>query len=233
MADVRAVIGYAGPAGHRPLWPHRAGGLHPPGQAPGEVQPGLGRGHGPLAVHRPVRAAQPGHRYPGLHRRGYLPERRLQAAAGERAACRSSTRTCSPPAGSWKTRRSATWPRNTAWRWPSTWPKARSAAWPRSHAAAATENFLALEYHSVDVPWWDDIATGCPNRWSRTASSRVPDTPGLGIEIAQRRGHRRAHRTRTSPGCGSRPTSGTPSSRGTGRGHSRSKDDGLKTKRNG
>ena len=23
------------------------------------------------------------------------------------------------------------------------------------HCAAATENFLALEHHSVDVPWWE------------------------------------------------------------------------------
>jgi L-alanine-DL-glutamate epimerase-like enolase superfamily enzyme len=30
------------------------------------------------------------------------------------------------------------------------------------HAAAATENFVALENHSVDIPWWDDLVTGLP-----------------------------------------------------------------------
>ena len=27
------------------------------------------------------------------------------------------------------------------------------------HCAAATENFLALEHHSLDVPWWGDLVT--------------------------------------------------------------------------
>jgi L-alanine-DL-glutamate epimerase-like enolase superfamily enzyme len=36
------------------------------------------------------------------------------------------------------------------------------AAMAAAHVAVATENFMALEYHSVDVPWWDDIVTGLP-----------------------------------------------------------------------
>ncbi len=28
------------------------------------------------------------------------------------------------------------------------------------HCAAATENFLVLENHSVDVPWWSDLVEG-------------------------------------------------------------------------
>ena len=28
------------------------------------------------------------------------------------------------------------------------------------HCAAATENFVALEHHGVDVPWWEDLVTG-------------------------------------------------------------------------
>lgn len=50
------------------------------------------------------------------------------------------------------------------------------------HAAAATENFLALEYHSVDVPWWDDLAVGLPKPLVRDGFINVPDAPGLGIE---------------------------------------------------
>ena len=28
------------------------------------------------------------------------------------------------------------------------------------HCAAATENFLVMENHSVDVPWWSDLVDG-------------------------------------------------------------------------
>jgi gluconate/galactonate dehydratase len=50
------------------------------------------------------------------------------------------------------------------------------------HSVAATENFLALEYHSVDVPWWDDIATGYSKPLVKDGFITVPDAPGLGIE---------------------------------------------------
>jgi L-alanine-DL-glutamate epimerase-like enolase superfamily enzyme len=50
------------------------------------------------------------------------------------------------------------------------------------HSVAATENFLALEYHSVDVPWWDDLVTGLPKPLVKNGFIEVPDTPGLGIE---------------------------------------------------
>ncbi len=50
------------------------------------------------------------------------------------------------------------------------------------HSAAATENFLALEFHSVDVPWWDDIASGLPKPLVKNGYIQVPDLPGLGIE---------------------------------------------------
>jgi len=51
------------------------------------------------------------------------------------------------------------------------------------HCAAATENFLVLENHSVDVPWWDDLVEGSRNRSSRNGFIRVPDTPGLGVTL--------------------------------------------------
>lgn len=50
------------------------------------------------------------------------------------------------------------------------------------HSVAATENFLALEYHSVDVPWWDDIANGFAKPLVKDGYIQVPDLPGLGIE---------------------------------------------------
>jgi L-alanine-DL-glutamate epimerase-like enolase superfamily enzyme len=50
------------------------------------------------------------------------------------------------------------------------------------HVAAATRNFMALEVHSVDVPWWEDIVTGLPKPLIRDGFIDVPDAPGLGIE---------------------------------------------------
>ena len=50
------------------------------------------------------------------------------------------------------------------------------------HSAAATENFLALEFHSNDVPWWDDLVHGLPRPLVQDGFIDVPDTPGLGIE---------------------------------------------------
>ena len=50
------------------------------------------------------------------------------------------------------------------------------------HSIAATENFLALENHSVDIPWWDDIANGLPKPLVKDGYIEVPDAPGLGIE---------------------------------------------------
>jgi L-alanine-DL-glutamate epimerase-like enolase superfamily enzyme len=50
------------------------------------------------------------------------------------------------------------------------------------HAAAATRNFLALEVHSVDVPWWEDLVRGLPKPLIKDGHIKVPDTPGLGIE---------------------------------------------------
>ena len=50
------------------------------------------------------------------------------------------------------------------------------------HSAAATENFVALEMHAVDVPWWDDLVVGLPKPLVRDGYIDVPDKPGLGIE---------------------------------------------------
>lgn len=51
------------------------------------------------------------------------------------------------------------------------------------HCAAATENFLVLENHSVDVPWWNDLIEGLPGPILQEGSIRVPDAPGLGIRL--------------------------------------------------
>ena len=56
------------------------------------------------------------------------------------------------------------------------------AAMAAAHVAVATENFMALEYHSVDVDWWDDIVTGVPKPLVKDGFITVPDKPGLGID---------------------------------------------------
>jgi L-alanine-DL-glutamate epimerase-like enolase superfamily enzyme len=52
------------------------------------------------------------------------------------------------------------------------------------HCAAATQNFLALENHSLDVPWWSSMAQEylkapiVDHGWIG-----VPDRPGLGVTL--------------------------------------------------
>ena len=50
------------------------------------------------------------------------------------------------------------------------------------HSVASTENFLALEMHSVDVPWYDDIAIGLPKPLVKDGYIELLDKPGLGID---------------------------------------------------
>jgi len=51
------------------------------------------------------------------------------------------------------------------------------------HCAAATENFLVLENHSVDVPWWGDLVDGIEKPIVNTGFITVPEKPGLGITL--------------------------------------------------
>jgi len=51
------------------------------------------------------------------------------------------------------------------------------------HCAAATENFLALEFHSDEVAWWQDIAEGVQKPIVDHGFAHVPEAPGLGIEL--------------------------------------------------
>jgi L-alanine-DL-glutamate epimerase-like enolase superfamily enzyme len=52
------------------------------------------------------------------------------------------------------------------------------------HCAAATQNFLALEHHSVDLPWWEDLVVKTDGNPIITKGfAPVPDSPGLGIEL--------------------------------------------------
>ncbi len=52
------------------------------------------------------------------------------------------------------------------------------------HCAAATLNFLALENHSLDVPWWSSLVQeGAAKPIVDHGWITVPDRPGLGITL--------------------------------------------------
>ncbi|HUY13717.1 MAG TPA: mandelate racemase/muconate lactonizing enzyme family protein [Terriglobia bacterium] len=51
------------------------------------------------------------------------------------------------------------------------------------HCAAATRNFLALENHSLDVPWWQDLVEGIEKPIVNKGYITVPDQPGLGVTL--------------------------------------------------
>ena len=52
------------------------------------------------------------------------------------------------------------------------------------HCAAATENFISLEHHSMDVPWWESLVATLDGRpLVEKGFALVPDSPGLGVEL--------------------------------------------------
>jgi L-alanine-DL-glutamate epimerase-like enolase superfamily enzyme len=51
------------------------------------------------------------------------------------------------------------------------------------HCAAATQNFLALENHSLDIPWWSSLVEGVEMPITNHGWITVPDGPGLGITL--------------------------------------------------
>jgi L-alanine-DL-glutamate epimerase-like enolase superfamily enzyme len=53
-----------------------------------------------------------------------------------------------------------------------------------AHCAAATQNFLVLEHHSLDVPWWSSLVEeGVSKPIVQRGFIEVPDRPGLGVTL--------------------------------------------------
>lgn len=50
------------------------------------------------------------------------------------------------------------------------------------HSVAATENVMALEFHSNDIPWWQDLVNCSFKPIVQNGFIQIPDAPGLGIE---------------------------------------------------
>ncbi len=52
-----------------------------------------------------------------------------------------------------------------------------------AHLAAATPNFLALEWHASSVPFFDALRKNADGPMIVNGKVQVPDAPGLGVEI--------------------------------------------------
>ena len=50
-------------------------------------------------------------------------------------------------------------------------------------AATFGNNFLAMENHALDMPWWQDLVTGVPKPIINKGYVTVPEKPGLGLEL--------------------------------------------------
>jgi L-alanine-DL-glutamate epimerase-like enolase superfamily enzyme len=50
-------------------------------------------------------------------------------------------------------------------------------------AATFGKNFLAMENHALDMPWWQDLVTGVPKPIIKDGFVTVPEKPGLGLEL--------------------------------------------------
>jgi len=42
---------------------------------------------------------------------------------------------------------------------------------------------VALEHHSVDNPWWEDLVSGLDGPMVKDGYVRVPEKPGVGVEL--------------------------------------------------
>lgn len=65
------------------------------------------------------------------------------------------------------------------------------------HCAAATQNFLALEHHSVDLPWWENLVKTTDGRkLIHKGFAPLPlSAPGLGIELNEEELKKHLHAT--------------------------------------
>ena len=52
-----------------------------------------------------------------------------------------------------------------------------------AHFCAAIPNFLVLEFHASDVPFWNDLIEGAPNPAIQSGMICVPEKPGLGVKL--------------------------------------------------
>lgn len=51
------------------------------------------------------------------------------------------------------------------------------------HMIATIKDFVAMENHAVDIPWWGDLVNGPSKPIVQDGYIPVPETPGLGVEL--------------------------------------------------
>jgi L-alanine-DL-glutamate epimerase-like enolase superfamily enzyme len=51
------------------------------------------------------------------------------------------------------------------------------------HMISTLKDFVAMENHAVDIPWWGDLVNGVPKPIIQNGYIQVPDTPGIGVEL--------------------------------------------------
>jgi len=52
-----------------------------------------------------------------------------------------------------------------------------------AHFCAAIPNFLVLEFHASDVPFWNELVDGIPNPIIQNGTIQLPNKPGLGVKL--------------------------------------------------
>jgi L-alanine-DL-glutamate epimerase-like enolase superfamily enzyme len=51
------------------------------------------------------------------------------------------------------------------------------------HCGAAISSLVAVEHHGLDIPFWADLVTGLDPDYMSDGYVKVPDAPGLGIDL--------------------------------------------------
>jgi L-alanine-DL-glutamate epimerase-like enolase superfamily enzyme len=51
------------------------------------------------------------------------------------------------------------------------------------HMISTIKDFVVMENHAVDIPWWGDLVTGPLKPIIQNGYIQVPDTPGIGVEL--------------------------------------------------
>ena len=117
------------------------------------------------------------------HRRRHLPEGRLHQACARSTPSARSTRTFPLPGGILETHKIGDAAMEYGVPMAMHYAGTPVGAMASVHCAAATENFLACENHSLDVPWWQDLVEGIEKPIINKGFITVPDKPGLGVTL--------------------------------------------------
>lgn len=63
-----------------------------------------------------------------------------------------------------------------------------------AHFCVAIPNFLALEFHASEVPFWNDLVEGVPKPVIQNGFIAIPEKPGLGVSLNEQVARRYARK---------------------------------------